>query len=95
MQYQILKTNITRTIWQTVRRITKEILGVKGLKISFCQKFLWSLQKHQNSFETPFSKCIPFCHFVLKSLRVGISPEEMELGASPFTVKNLQMKIFH
>ena len=49
MQYQILKTNITRTIWQTVGRITKEILGVKGLKISFCQKFLWSLQKHQNS----------------------------------------------
>ena len=32
MQYQILQTNITRTIWQTVRRITNEILGVKGLK---------------------------------------------------------------
>ena len=27
----ILQTNITRTIWQTVRRITNEILGVKGL----------------------------------------------------------------
>ena len=25
------QTNITRTIWQTVRRITNEILGVKGL----------------------------------------------------------------
>ena len=32
IQYQILQTNITRTIWQTVRRITNEILGVKGLK---------------------------------------------------------------
>ena len=31
MQYQILHTNITRTIWQTVRRITNEILGVNGL----------------------------------------------------------------
>ena len=31
IQYQILQTNITRTIWQTVRRITNEILGVKGL----------------------------------------------------------------
>ena len=31
MQYQILQTNITRTVWQTVRRINNEILGVKGL----------------------------------------------------------------
>ena len=28
---KILSTNITRTVWQTVRRITNEILGVKGL----------------------------------------------------------------
>ena len=26
-----LETNITRTIWQTVRRIANEILGDKGL----------------------------------------------------------------
>ena len=31
IQYQILQTNITRTVWQTVRRITNEILGAKGL----------------------------------------------------------------
>ena len=31
IQYQILQTNITRTVWQTVRRITNEILGVTGL----------------------------------------------------------------
>ena len=30
--YQILLTNIIRTVWQTVRRITNEILGVGGLK---------------------------------------------------------------
>ena len=30
IQYQILQTNITRTVWQIVRRITDEILGVKG-----------------------------------------------------------------
>ena len=30
IQYQILQTNITRTVWQTVRRITNEIVGVKG-----------------------------------------------------------------
>ena len=32
IQYQILQTNIRRTIWQTVRRINNEILGVKGLR---------------------------------------------------------------
>ena len=31
MQYQILQTNITRIVWQTIRRITNEILGVKRL----------------------------------------------------------------
>ena len=31
IQSQILQTNITRTVWQTERRITNEILGVKGL----------------------------------------------------------------
>ena len=31
IQYQIPQTNVTRTVWQTVRRITNEILGVKGL----------------------------------------------------------------
>ena len=31
IQYQILQINNTRTVWQTVRRITSEILGVKGL----------------------------------------------------------------
>ena len=33
IQYQILQFNITRTVWQTVGRITNEILGVKGLLI--------------------------------------------------------------
>ena len=33
IQYQILQTNITRTVWQTVRRITDEILGVKGWRL--------------------------------------------------------------
>ena len=32
IQYQILQTNITKTVWQTVIRITNEILGVKGLR---------------------------------------------------------------
>ena len=31
IQYQILQTNITRTVWEIVRRITNEILRVKGL----------------------------------------------------------------
>ena len=33
IQYQILQTNIMRIIWQTVRRISNEILVVKGLTL--------------------------------------------------------------
>ena len=32
IQYQILQTNIMRIIWQTVKRITNEILGVSKLE---------------------------------------------------------------
>ena len=32
IQYQIFQTNITRTVWQIVRRISKEVSGVKELK---------------------------------------------------------------
>ena len=32
IQYQILQTNITRTVWEIVRRIANEILGVTGLR---------------------------------------------------------------
>ena len=33
IQYQILRTNITRIILQIVRRISNEMLGVKGLSL--------------------------------------------------------------
>ena len=33
IQYQILQNYITRTVWETVRRITYEILGVKTYNI--------------------------------------------------------------
>ena len=39
IQYQILPTNNTRTVWQTVKRINNEILGVKGLTILFQEFF--------------------------------------------------------
>ena len=32
IQNQILQTQIIRIVWQTVRRITNEILGVQGLR---------------------------------------------------------------
>ena len=34
LQNQILQTNIIRIVWEAVRRITNDILGVKGLTIS-------------------------------------------------------------
>ena len=33
IHYQIPQTNFRSTIWQTVRRIINEILGVKGLMV--------------------------------------------------------------
>ena len=38
IQSQILQTYITRTEWQTVRRITNEILGVKGSSNDRCKR---------------------------------------------------------
>ena len=40
IQYQILRTNIIRIVWQTITRITNDILGIKGVlryreKLSF------------------------------------------------------------
>ena len=39
IQYQITQTGIKGTVWEIVRRITNEILGVKGLKLSPGLKF--------------------------------------------------------
>ena len=33
IRLQILQTNIFRIVWQIVRRITNEILGVRGLSV--------------------------------------------------------------
>ena len=41
IQFQILQTKITLIVRQTVRKITNEILGVKGLRH---RKFLFTLQ---------------------------------------------------
>ena len=41
IQFQILQTNITLIVRQTVRKITNEIVGVKGLRH---RKFLFTLQ---------------------------------------------------
>ena len=35
IQYQFLQSNMKTTVWQTVRRITNEILGFKGLIAKF------------------------------------------------------------
>ena len=32
IQHHILRTNIIKIVWQTVRRVTNEILEVKGFK---------------------------------------------------------------
>ena len=45
MQYQILQTYIIRIVWQIARKITREILGVKGINlIDSVRSFLFRLQ---------------------------------------------------
>ena len=46
IQYQILKTSITRTEWQIVRRINSEILGVKGLRSGLNTQALFLCSSH-------------------------------------------------
>ena len=39
---QTLRTSIIRIVWQTVKRITYEILGIQGLKRSFRTNLIYS-----------------------------------------------------
>ena len=43
IQYQILQTKIITFVWQAVRRITNEILGYMGLKVSLINLIYLSL----------------------------------------------------
>ena len=49
IQYQILQTNMMRIIWQTVKRINNEILGVKG----FRQQLAVTVLQNSKVFFTP------------------------------------------
>ena len=48
IQYQILQIDIIRIAWQTVRRITNEILGVKGLSSHALISTLSQISAHFN-----------------------------------------------
>ena len=55
IQFQILQTNITRTVWQTVSRITNEILGVKELMVNG-QAMVKQWSSHQWASDSSFKK---------------------------------------
>ena len=75
IQYQILQTDITRTVWQTVRRITDEILGVKGLNPTIFSRYCYDplstiLACKKNSLLLFYLKYLDATsHFVRKKLR--------------------------
>ena len=54
IQYQILRTNIKRIVWKTVRRITDEILRGKGFKD--CTKANY----FKNKVNKIWNQCFPF-----------------------------------
>ncbi|RMX50549.1 hypothetical protein pdam_00008766, partial [Pocillopora damicornis] len=48
IQFQILQTNITEIVWQTIRRITNEILGVKGQNFSLQYQYNIKQTSYEN-----------------------------------------------
>ena len=59
IQYQILRANIIRVVWKSVRRITTKILGIKELRML---KMLWEVLNGNTltqgcSLDT---SCVPF-----------------------------------
>ena len=69
MQYQILQTNMIRIVWQTVRRITREILGVKG-----CKKPQVGCDLNCNRFLPFFLLTILFRNYRKLHKRMGTKP---------------------
>ena len=93
IQYQILRTNITRTVWETVKRNTNEILGVKRVKEERTKRLFefplgcgnqsslscpTSLEKKKNSF--------PVLHLPSPSLSLSYTKPEI----SSFDVSTLE-----
>ena len=62
IQHHILRTNIIRIVWQTVRRVTNEILEVKGFKrpylFFFSQMYIFPYY-HKLPLFQPMSHFIP------------------------------------
>ena len=51
IQYQFLQTNITRTVWQTVRSITNKILGVGDRSLIFKPFRITRFKKRKKTFD--------------------------------------------
>ena len=49
IQYQILRTSIIRIVWQTVRRITNEILGIKGFNAIFTKLYKEKIMRYRST----------------------------------------------
>ena len=58
IQYQILRTNTLRVAWQTVGRITNEILKVKGLRLGYKIEILFENYDFTKDY---FTKVLGYC----------------------------------
>ena len=96
IQFQILQTNILRIVWQTARRITNEILGVRGLSV-----FTFTFQIYQPTVYRKRESFVAFAKETLSSRSTGLfwmaslagSDERPTLETSAlklFTVVNLR-----
>ena len=67
IRLQILQTNILRIVWQIVRRITNEILGVRGLSV-----FTFTFQIYQPTVYRKQESFVAFAKETLSSRSIGL-----------------------
>ena len=73
-QYQILQTNITRTVWQTARRITDEIFG----DLWVGEKGCWNLELTEYFHDTCLlGSCEIFEHLPKVKALSGLTPTKI------------------
>ena len=99
IRLQILQTNIFRIVWQIVRRITNEILGVRGLSV-----FTFTFQIYQSTVSRKRESFVAFAKETLSSRFIGLfgmaslasSDERLTLKTSALkllTVVNLRYQL--
>ena len=90
IQFRILQTNIFRIVWQIVRRITNEILGVRGLSV-----FTFTFQIYPPTVYRKRESFVAFAQETLSSRYIGLSGmASLASSDERLTLKTSALKLF-